>query len=105
MTAFLIWAFCGLLFICMGVYACISSKPVPFWANIQTPQIRDIKGYNRAVAKLWFFYGFFFILLGLPLFAGQNSPLILLSLLGAVFESIIMMAVYILVIDKKYIQK
>lgn len=51
---------------------------------------------------IWAMVGLVFILLGLPLLDGQNSPLILLSLLGVVFEVIIMMAVYILVITKKY---
>ena len=40
--------------------------------------------------------------LGIPLLAGQNSAWIILSILGVMAESIAAMAVYSLVIEKKY---
>jgi len=43
-----------------------------------------------------------FMLLGLPLLAGDNSPLIVITLLGSLAEIVALMAVYVLVIEKKY---
>lgn len=43
--------------------------------------------------------------LGLPLLKGQNSPLILLSIIGVMAEAIAAMAVYETVIEKKYRKK
>jgi hypothetical protein len=51
---------------------------------------------------LFICYGIIFIVLGLPLLTGQNSALILLSVLGVMLETIAMMAIYIMVITKKY---
>lgn len=71
-------------------------KPLP---------MRDVKAYNRAVGKLFIGYGIVFAVLGLPMLAGQNSGLIVISVLGVVAESIGAMAVYILAIQKKYEKK
>ena len=43
-----------------------------------------------------------FIIFGLPLLAGQNSALVILSAFGVVAETIGSMAVYTLCIEKKY---
>ena len=99
---FAIWAIVGLVFIGIGVSAFFSKKVVNFWANIKQYEVNDVKKYNQAMGILFIVFGLVFVLLGLPLLDGQNSPLILLSLLGVVFEVIAMMAVYILVITKKY---
>ena len=64
-----------------------------------------MKAYNRAVGKLFIGYGIVFAVLGLPMLAGQNSGLIVISVLGVVAESIGAMAVYILAIQKKYEKK
>jgi len=42
------------------------------------------------------------IILGLPLLLGQNSPFILLSVLGVMIETIAIMVVYSLFIERKY---
>ena len=104
MIGFVVWCICGGMFVCMGVYAWFIKKPVPmgFWANAEMFEVVDIKGYNRAVAKLFCIFGIVFIALGLPLLAGQNSAWIVLSVAGAMAESIAAMAVYTLVIEKKY---
>ena len=47
-------------------------------------------------------YGIIFVVLGMPLLSGQNSPYILLSVLGVMTETIVTMAIYTLVIEKKY---
>ena len=67
-------------------------------------EVEDVKGYNRAVAKLWFVYGAVFIVMGLPLLQ-QNSPYIMLSVVGMMLETVGVMIVYTLVIDKKYRKK
>lgn len=110
MTAFIIWAICGLCFIGMGIFDFFSKKEKPFgfWANADSPsalQIENVKAYNRALGILWLVYGILFILLGIPLLAGQNTPYILLSILGTMFISIAAMAVYVTVIEKKYRKK
>ena len=76
--------------------------PVGFWANVETIKVRDVKKYNRATGILFVVYGVVFILLGIPLLGGQNTPYILLSIVGVMFETIIIMAVYSLLIVKKY---
>ena len=54
------------------------------------------------VGKLFVIYGVIFIALGLPLVSGQNSPFILLSVLGVMVETIVIMAIYSLCIERKY---
>ena len=99
---FIIWAVVGFIIIGIGISAFFSKKAVGFWNNIKTIQVKDIKGYNRATGMLFICYGIIFIVLGIPLLSGQNSPYILLSVLGVVIETITIMAVYSLVVTKKY---
>lgn len=105
--AFVIWSLCGLLFIGMGIYDFLSKKQKPFgfWANTDTLPIENVSAYNRALGKLWIVFGIVFICLGLPLLDGQNSPWIILSILGIMLEAISAMVIYILVIEKKYRKK
>ena len=50
-------------------------------------------------------YGIIFVILGIPLLEGQNTPYVLLSVIGVMVETIVIMAVYSLVIVKKYEEK
>ena len=105
--AFTIWAILGLLFIIMGIY-CMKSrktKPFGFWANAEVIQVKDVKGYNRALGILWCVYGVLFILIGLPLLNGQNSGLMIITMLGTMFISIGAMVVYVVEIEGKYRKK
>ena len=102
---FIIWAIVGALIICIGISAFFNKKAVGFWANIKPITVKDIKGYNRATGKLFVAYGLIFIILGLPLLTGQNSALILLSALGVMVETIVIMAIYSICIEKKYKEK
>lgn len=102
---FVIWCVVGCLFIGLGIYNFYSQKPMGFWANVQMFEVTDRKKYNAAVGKLFIILGIVFILLGLPLLAGQNSPWIFLSVLGALMECIIAMIVYTVVIEEKYKKK
>lgn len=102
MLGFVIWALVGVLIIALGIKDLFAKKPAGFWANAETIKVSDIKGYNRATGLLFISYGVIFILLGIPLLGGQNNAFILLSAVGVMFETIVIMAVYTLVIVKKY---
>jgi len=105
--AFVIWLLVSIAFVILGIYACISKKEVAFgfWANADTFPVNDVKAYNRAVGKLWIIFGILFSMLGLPLLKGQNSPFIIVSILGVMAEAIIAMVIYTTVIEKKYRKK
>lgn len=105
--AFLIWLALSACFIIMGIYNFFSKKKSAFgfWANAKVFEVTDVKAYNRALGKLWCVFGVVFALLGLPLLYGQNSPYILLTILGAMLEAIAAMVVYVTVIEKKYRRK
>lgn len=104
MLAFLIWSLVGAAFIAAGIYVYCSKKEKPFgfWANAKTVPMEDIRGYNKALGKLWCVFGAVFVLLGVPLLAGQNSPFVLLSVVGVMLECIVAMAVYTIKIEGKY---
>ena len=102
---FVIWSVVGCLFIGLGIYSFFAKKPMGFWANAQMFEVTDRKKYNVAVGKLFIIFGIVFILLGLPLLAGQNSPWIFLSVLGALLECIAAMVVYTVVIEERYRKK
>ena len=105
--AFIIWAIIGVLFMIMGIY-CLNSKreqPFGFWANAEVNSVEDVKGYNRALGKLWCVYGVIFIFIGVPLLDGQNSGLLVVSMLGTMFISIGAMVVYVVGIEAKYRKK
>ena len=105
--AFGIWLIVGLLFVGMGIYALCSKKaqPMGFWANAKMFEVTDVRKYNAAVGKLFILFGIIFIILGLPLLAGQNSAYIILSAFGVMAEAIALMAIYVVVIEKKYKKK
>lgn len=54
---------------------------------------------------IWSLLGVFIIGLGIPLLDGQNTPYVLLSVIGVMVETIVIMAAYSLVIVKKYEEK
>lgn len=84
----------------------LAKEPVGFWANAKTPEINDVKAYNKAVGKLWCVAAVVFVMLGFPfLVAEQNSPLFFLSVVGVVIEMIAIMVVYSLNIERKYRKK
>ena len=105
--SFTIWSIIGLLFIILGIYAFFSKKaqPMGFWANAKMFEVTDVRKYNAAMGKLFIGFGMIFIILGLPLLSGQNSALIILSAFGVMAEVILMMAIYTIVIEKKYKKK
>lgn len=102
---FVICCIVGSFFVIIGISSFFSKKPVGFWANIKMREVTDTRNYNRATGKLFFCFGVALVILGLPLLAGQNSPLVLLSIAGDMFLVISVMLVYELVIMKKYHKK
>ena len=104
MLAFIICAAMGLGFVGMGIYCFMAKKaqPMGFWANAEVEEMKDVKGYNRALGKLWIWYGIVFILLCLPMLGGQNSATLIITILGVAFEAIIAMVVYVVGIEPKY---
>ncbi len=102
---FIAWGVAGILMIGIGICALFSKKPVNFWANARVSEINNPKQYNYAVAKLFCLYGIVFIILGIPLLAGENSAWILLSVIGVMLESIMAMIIYVLVNEEKYKKK
>lgn len=102
MLAYLLWILCTCIFFVIGIYALVSKKAVSIYANIkESPKVTDVRAYNRAIGCVWVAAGIIMILLGLPLFSGQNSPLALISIFGVVFECIALIAVLVC-IEQKY---
>lgn len=99
--ALVIWSVVALIFVFIGIYAWTSDEPVGFFTGQKPPEVPDRKGYNHAVAKIWFVFAAVMELLGLPLLAGQNSPYALLSVFGVMLAVIGIIVAYIKV-EKKY---
>lgn len=105
MLAIIIWAAVGVIILGIGIFSFFSKKPVGFWANAEIFDVEDYQKYNYAVGKLFCVYGIVFIVLGLPLLGGQNSSLVIISVLGVMVETILLMAIYTLGIERKYRKK
>ena len=104
--AFLIWVIVGVFFIVLGIYDMSSkkAKPFGFWANAEVGPIEDVKGYNRALGRLWCVYGVLFTLMGVPLLIlnEQNVALVIIPIVGTMFITIGVSAVYAIGIEAKY---
>ena len=106
LIGFGIWALCGVLLIALGIRCFFAKEPVGIWANAKRISVKEglEKAYNAAVGKLFCTGGAVFVLLGLPLLSGRNSAGVILSILGAMFGAILMMAVSVR-IEEKYREK
>ena len=102
MLGFIIWAFVGIAVIAIGIFAFFSKKAVGVWANMEMFEVTDYKKYNYAVGKMLCIFGVVFIILGFPLLSRQTAPFILFSTVGIIIETIIAMAFYTWIIEKKY---
>ena len=101
--AVMIWEVVGIVFILYGIYMIFSKrqKPFGFYANIkELPEVEDVKSYNRALGKLFCCYGVAFMLIGLPMLAGGAG--VVLSMIGMLFITIALVALYTLKVEKKY---
>lgn len=98
---FVIWSMTALLFLGIGLWSRKSEKAVGFFSNTKPPEVTDIAEYNKAVSVIWFVFAIILELLGLPLlFAGQNSPVFIIVVLGTFFLVIGIMIAYIRIEDK-----
>lgn len=104
----LIYGIClvvGVAFVGMGIFAFKSKRPMPFWAGVPVGKVEDVKGYNRAVGRMWIVFGTVFEVLCIPLMGGQNTPAVIFSIIGIAFESIAVMGYYGIVIGPKFLEK
>lgn len=102
-VAFIIWVVVALVFNIIGFVCLNSKKPAGFWSNSNDKlEVVDVKGYNRAMCIMWNIFGICLIILGLPLLAGQNNALVILTIFGTVILIIVLMVAYVFIIEKKY---
>ena len=99
---FIIWTIISIFFVYIGITTRRSSIPVNLFTFSDVPKVNDVKGYNRAVSNLWLVFTVLFEMIGISLmFIKQNSPFVVLIVLGVVFLVIGMMIVYTK-IESKY---
>lgn len=100
--AFIIWTIISIVFVYIGITTRKSNIPVNLFSFGDAPKVKDIKGYNKAVSNLWLVFTLLFEMIGISLpFIKQNSPLVILIVLGVVFLVIGMMVTYTK-IERKY---
>lgn len=99
---FFIWTLITLIFVYIGITIRKSNIPVNLFTFGDAPKVNDIKRYNKAVSNLWLVFTLLFEMIGISLlFIKQNSPLVILIVLGVVFLVIGMMVTYTK-IESKY---
>lgn len=80
---FIIWSLVSLLFLVISLFSMKSKSTVGFYTVGKPPQVKDVKAYNRAVAKVWLVSAIIFEMIGIPiLFIEQNSPVAILLVFG-----------------------
>lgn len=100
--AFVIWSAVSLVIVFFGIHTYRSDKPVYFFANDSAPlNVEDVSGYNHALAKLFFAYAVLLFLCGLPLLS-DSKVLLIITMLGTVFSTLILIGVYVMKIESKY---
>lgn len=99
---FFIWILITLIFVYIGITIRKSNIPVNLFTFGDAPKVNDIKRYNKAVSNLWLVFTILFEMIGISLlFIKQNSPFIILIVLGVVFLVIGMMVMHTK-IESKY---
>lgn len=99
---FILWTLITLISVYIGITTRKSNMPVNLFTFSDVPKVNDVKGYNRAVSNLWLVFTVLFEMIGISLlFIKQNSPFVVLIVLGVVFLVIGMMVAYIK-IESKY---
>lgn len=102
LMAFAVWSACACLLAGIGVRAWLSNDAVGFFAGVAEPKVKDVRKYNRAVAKVWIVLAAVMELLGLPLLtAKQNAPEMLLIVVAMPLLVIGAMVAYVR-IENKY---
>lgn len=99
---FFIWTLITLIFVYISITIRKSNIPVNLFTFGDAPKVNDIKRYNKAVSNLWLVFTILFEMIGISLlFIKQNSPLVILIVLGVVFLVIGMMVMHTK-IESKY---
>lgn len=99
---FIIWSIVAIIFVMIGASAWRAKQEVGFFTFSKPPKMKDVEQYNHAVAKLWFLFAVVLEVIGIPfLFAGQNSPIMILIVLEVIVLVIAIIIIY-LKIEKKY---
>lgn len=102
MLGFAIWSLVGLIIVLIGRGAWKSKTPVGFFTGTKPPEVTDVKGYNHAVAILWFIYAGVYEILGLPfLFLQQNSQGFVPIIFGVLIATLGLILGYVR-IERKY---
>lgn len=102
LIAFVIWSVVSAIFVIIGIVNWNSEKEVGFFTGEAPKKRKDVKAYNRAVAKIWFFFAFGLEISGIPiLFAEQNSPLVIPVIVLPIILIVAIIIVY-LKVDEKY---
>lgn len=95
MMVFVIWSVTALFFVWIGISAWRSEKPMGFFTFTEPPKVKDVEGYNHAVAKLLLVFALIFEIIGVPvLFCEQNSPVYLFLVLAIMLEVIAVAVIY-----------
>ncbi len=102
LVGFIVWTLITLVFVYIGITIRNSNILVNLFTFGDIPKVNDIKGYNKAVSNLWLVFTVLFEVVGVSLlFVKQNSPLVILIVLGVVLLVIGMMVTYTK-IESKY---
>lgn len=99
----MIYAACCALFYVLGLYALLSKKPMGMRSSERRrSKVKDVRGYNRAIAKLFFVYGTVLLVCGVPTIL-EISPIaaMMISTLGISCASILLF-VFAVKIEKTY---
>lgn len=100
--AFVIWSVAALLFFGISVGVWKSKEAVGFFTFSKPPEVTDVRRYNHSVSMLWIVAAVIFEIIGIPfLFIEQNSPMVIVEILGVIVWAIGIMLGY-LKIEAKY---
>ena len=99
---FIIWSSVMLLFVGIGISCLKSDEAVGFFSGCKPPEVENVYGYNKAVARLWFVSAFIYEIMGIPLLFLEQNSLLFVPMILAVPIGVIVMTVVYLRIEKKY---
>ena len=92
---FVLWSIIASILVGIGISCRKADRAAGFFTFDEPPVVKDVRRYNRAVAKLWFSAAVTFETIGVSLlFLEQNSPLFVLVMLAVILWVILLMAAY-----------
>ena len=85
-----------MIFVGIGICSSRSNEAVGFFTFDKPPIVKDVKKYNKAVARLWYVASVIYEVIGIPLlFLKQNSPLVIIIIFAIILWVILLIFVYI----------